>query len=286
MRLSFIGLGAMGYPIAGHLGRKCPPTAVWNRTSGVAASHASEFGTIALADRSASAAPVVFSCLPTSREVAESIAEIAPRLASGSIWVDLTSGDPRAAREAAATLAARGVAYLDAPVSGGLNGARAGNLTVMVGGDARALDEIRPLLLSFATKVVHMGASGTGFAMKAVNNTMLAIHLVSAAEGVRALEREGIDATTALEVLNASSGRTHVTEKLLPAPVANGEFPLTFKLALLAKDAGIGARLMAGESPTPTLTAVTVEALARAVAARGGQVDYLELFASERGDGT
>ncbi len=116
-------------------------------------------------------APVLFLCLPTSEEVG-AVLRAAP-LRPGSVVVDCTSGDPSVSAELAAMLAASGVAWLDAPVSGGVSGAEAGTLTAMVGGDPAVLARVRPLVATFASNIVHAGAQpGAGHALKAVNNLL------------------------------------------------------------------------------------------------------------------
>ncbi|MCY1702248.1 NAD(P)-dependent oxidoreductase [Deinococcus sp. SL84] len=243
MSTAFIGLGAMGYPMAGHLARAFD-TLVWNRTPARAQAHAAEFGSAAYELSSLAHADVIFSCLPTSGEVWEVLRALDGQLEPGSVWVDCTSGHPQAAREQAAWLAERGVHFLDAPVSGGTNGAEAGTLTVMVGGDAAVLERVRPRL-AFAGKVVHVGPTGAGFAVKAVNNALLAVNLWAAGEGLAALKAGGVDLGAALDVINASSGRSNASENLIGQRVLSREFPATFALGLLAKDVGIALDVVA-----------------------------------------
>ncbi|SMB92554.1 NAD(P)-dependent oxidoreductase [Deinococcus hopiensis] len=266
--LAFLGLGAMGRPMAGHLARRTNElggrTLVWNRTASKAEVHAREFGSQAVLLAEVAGADVIFSCLPTSAEVDGVLAELGEHLRPGTVWVDCTSGHPQAAGRQAAELAARGVSFLDAPVSGGTAGAEAGRLTVMVGGPAEALEGVRPDL-AFAGKVVRVGGSGAGFAVKAINNALLAVNLWAAGEGLAALGLGGVDLGAALEVINASSGRSNATENLIGQRVLTREFPATFALGLLAKDAGIAADVVRdARGSAPVLMAV--EALYRAAA--------------------
>ncbi|MCP2013384.1 3-hydroxyisobutyrate dehydrogenase [Deinococcus sp. HSC-46F16] len=265
---AFLGLGAMGAPMAAHLARQARDTGgralVWNRTGAKADAHAREHGSEAAHLSGAARADVIFSCLPTSREVDEVLAELEADLRPGTVWVDCTSGHPEAARRQSAWLAERAVAFLDAPVSGGTAGAQAGTLTVMVGGEADVLDRVRPDL-AFAGKVVHVGGTGAGFAVKAVNNALLAVNLWAAGEGLAALARAGVDVEGALEVINASSGRSNASENLIGQRVLTREFPVTFGLGLLAKDAGIAADVVrAAGASAPVL--MQTEALFRAAA--------------------
>lgn len=277
MRIAYLGLGAMGRPMAANLAARFD-TRVWNRTGAVAEQHAQAHGTTAVADLLDLAdADVVCTCLPTTVEV-EAIARVlAPALAEGTVWLDHTSGDPQQARDLAASLAADGVDYLDAPVSGGTSGAEAGALTVMVGGDADALATVGDVLDAVAGRVVHVGPSGAGMAVKAVNNALLAASLWAGAEGFAALEKAGVPTSVALEVVNASSGRSNATEHLFPQRVVTREFPNTFALSLLAKDVGLArATLDAAGVDGPVLHLVD-RLTAEAAEAIGGDVDHTEL---------
>ena len=250
--VAFIGLGAMGWRMAAHLPKAFADVRVWNRTFSKAQQHAAEFGTTAVPIDQAVQADIIFSCLPTSSEVETLIAEHLPR--TGSIWVDCTSGEPTSAQYLNAHLQARDVAFLDAPVSGQTIGAEKGTLTVMVGGDAEALQRARPAIEPFAGLIQHVGDSGSGFAVKAVNNMLLAVNLWAAAEGFSALKAHGVDVQGALACINASSGKSNATETVLPQRVFNRSFPNTFALNLLAKDAGIALDLVQrAKLPAPVL---------------------------------
>ncbi len=244
MEIGFIGLGAMGGPMAANLAAG-QLTKVWNRTADVAVSHQQEHGTLAVTDlQDLGDVEVVCSCLPTDVEVAAIADVLGPMLAPGTVWIDHTSGDPRGARDVAAALDANGVRYLDAPVSGGTDGAVAGTLTTMIGGEEAVLEQVRPVLERMATSIVHVGPVGAGMAVKAVNNALLATSLWAAAEGLAALTKAGVPASTALEVINAATGRSFATEVLLPEHALTREFPVTFALSLLAKDVGLAQAVL------------------------------------------
>ncbi|KQR40692.1 NAD(P)-dependent oxidoreductase [Deinococcus sp. Leaf326] len=257
---AFLGLGAMGAPMAAHLARRAQDTGgralVWNRTPGRAEAHAAAHGSHAATLDEVAGADLIFTCLPTSAEVDDLIAALEAHLRPGTLWVDCTSGHPEAAPRQRARLAARGVGFLDAPVSGGTGGAEAGALTVMVGGPEAEVEAARPHL-AFAGLVVRVGDTGAGFAVKAVNNALLAANLWVAGEGLATLVRAGVDAGAALEVINASSGRSNVSQNLIPQRVLTREFPATFALGLLAKDAGIAMDLVqTGKGSAPVLAQV------------------------------
>jgi 3-hydroxyisobutyrate dehydrogenase len=275
--IGFIGLGAMGRPMAGNLA-VVAPTMVWNRTRSVAVDHAEAYGTI-VADvlTDLAEADVLVSCLPTTAEVAHVAGLLAPHLGPGVVWIDHTSGDPEASRAVAAELGDHGVAYLDAPVSGGTDGAATGTLTVMVGGDPAVVEDVRWCLEAVGRRIVHVGPLGAGHATKAVNNALLAANLWAAAEGLSALVAAGVAAPLALEVINHSSGRSNVTERLLPERVVTREFPNTFALPLLAKDVRLaGGVLRAAGVDGPVLA--LVERLTDAAADElGPEVDHTAL---------
>jgi 3-hydroxyisobutyrate dehydrogenase len=282
MLVSFLGLGAIGLPMARHLAAPPFQLTIWNRTAAKAdafvAAHpgATRAATPAAAARDAE---FVVTCLPTSREVAALLDGEAGLLATmrpGATLIDCTSGDPATSREIAARLAARGIGFLDAPVSGGTVGAERGTLTVMVGGDPTTLERARPVLAAFGEKIVHCGAVGAGDALKAVNNALLAVHVWSTAEGLAALERAGVRAEVALDVINVSSGRSNTSMNLFPERVLTRVFPRTFRLALLDKEVGIAADLArAGHVPAPLLQ-LTAELFRVAHATLGEEADHVE----------
>ena len=280
MKAAFLGLGAIGWPMAVHVARR-HDLAVWNRTRSRADDFAAEHGSRAAATpaEAVAGAQVVLTCLPTSAEV-ERLLEgphgLEAGLASGALFLDCTSGDPATSRRVASRLGARGVAFADAPVSGGTNGAEAATLTVMVGADDATFTRAVPVLQAFGRRIEHLGPVGAGHAMKAVNNALLAVNIRAFAEGFAALVKSGVPARRALEVLNASSGRSFVTETLVPERVLTGTFPPTFRLALLEKDVGIALDLLNDAGVDGALLRRTRELFREARAALGEQADYLE----------
>src|SRR4051794_33042505 len=249
MHVGFLGLGAMGGPMAAHLARRGPLT-VWNRTPARATAFAAETGArVAPTPRElAAAADVVITCLPSSREV-EALLDgpdgLLAGLRSGGLLLDCTSGDPASSRRIAGRLAERGIAFADAPVSGGTNGPAAAALSVMVGADGATFARARPILAAFGKRIEHVGPVGAGDALKAVNNALLAVNILALGEGLVSLVKAGVAPRIALEVINASSGRSFVSEVLVPERVLTGAWPRTFRLALLDKDVAIARMLLA-----------------------------------------
>jgi 3-hydroxyisobutyrate dehydrogenase len=282
MNIAFLGLGAIGRPMASRIAAARLPLAVWNRTSERAAEFAQQTGarhasTPADAARNAD---VIITCLSTSPDVyslLDGADGLIAGMKNGATLVDCTSGDPGTSRRIAQRLSESGVSFLDAPVSGGVSGAEKGTLTIMVGGDAAVLDRVRPVLETFGQKIVHCGDVGAGDTVKAVNQAFLAIHLLSAAEGLATLVKEGVDPTKALEVINASSGRSNSSMNLIPERVLTRAFPRTFRLALLEKDIGIAAAMARDNRVPAPVTQLTADVFRIARGELGELADHVEI---------
>jgi len=281
MKIGFAGLGAIGAPMAARCAAR-EGLAVWNRTPARAAAFVAEHAGVRLAGTPrelAEGVDAVITCLPTSAEVMALLDGpdgLLAGLAPGTILVDCTSGDPDSSREIAEMLAARGIAFVDAPVSGGPPLAAKGALTVMCGGSPEAVARAEAVVAPFAGRVVHMGPVGAGHAMKAINNALLAVHIVALGEGLVTLAKAGIDPRAAVEVLNASSGRSFVSEALVPERVLTGTWPQMFRLALLEKDIGIADGLAQSLGISAPVLAEVREQY-RALRARLGEsADYLD----------
>ena len=279
--VAFLGLGAIGTPMARQVAQEEFRLSVWNRTGGKAAAFAKAHGArhAETPADAANGADFVITCLATSADV-EALLDgpsgLEAGLRDGAVLIDCTSGDPAASRRISARLATHGVAFLDAPVSGGVAGAEIGTLTVAVGGDAKVLERAMPVLLAFGEKIVHCGPVGTGHALKAVNQAMLAVHIWSLAEGLTALARAGMDPAVALDVINTSSGRSNSSQNLFPQRVLTRAFPRTFRLALLDKDVGIAARALRELKVPSPLIQLTAELMSMAHRELGEDADHVE----------
>ncbi|HVD61619.1 MAG TPA: NAD(P)-dependent oxidoreductase [Gemmatimonadaceae bacterium] len=280
-RVAFLGLGAIGAPMAKHLAKPPFDLTVWNRTS----EKADEFAR----DYAARAAPTpgmavrdaefVVTCLPSSREVEEVLTQpdgILSGLATHSILIDCTSGDPATSREIAAMLGARDVGFIDAPVSGGVAGAKAGALTVMVGANEPELARARSILEAFGKKIVLCGPVGSGHAVKSMSNALLAVHVWSLSEALAALAKLGIQTDIALDVINGSAGRSNVSENLFPERVIGRAFPKTFRLALLDKDIGIAKKLAADAGVAVPIIDLAAQLIHEAHEELGEEADHVE----------
>jgi len=280
-RVAFLGLGAIGAPMARHLVGAEHSLTVWNRTPARREAFAAETGALAARTpaEAVANAEIVITCLPTSQDVAALLDGpdgLLVTMKSGSAFVDCTSGDPATSQHIATRLAERNIGFLDAPVSGGVAGAIAGKLTVMVGGDEVLLERVKPVLEKFGARIVHCGAIGAGDALKAVNNALLAMHIWGTAEGLVALEKMGVRSDVALDVINTSSGRSNASMNLFPERVLTRAFPRTFRLALLDKDVGIAADIARELNVPSPLLQLTSQLFRQAHRALGEEADHVE----------
>jgi 3-hydroxyisobutyrate dehydrogenase len=277
--------------MAGHLAREPFDLVVWNRTPSKAEDFVRQHKA-RVAPTPAEAvknADVVLTCLPSSIEV-EAVLHgdngMLDALRKGAVLVDCTSGDPPTSRSIAAELGGRGVDFIDAPVSGGTVAAKSGTLTVMWGGEALVFERVRPVIEAFGNKIVHAGPVGSGDALKAVNNALLAVHILSTAEGLAVLVKAGVDPKVALEVINASSGRSNTSENLIPQRVLTRAFPRTFRLALLEKDIGIAAVLaddLGARTPVISLAAARFHEAREKLGEEADHVEAVKMIEEENG---
>ncbi|GHE47000.1 NAD(P)-dependent oxidoreductase [Streptomyces capitiformicae] len=201
---------------------------------------------VASVDELADAAEDIILMLPNS-DIVDQVAErIAAAVRSGARCrriIDMSSSEPGRTRRLAPRLAESGIELVDAPVSGGVGGAVAGTLTLMVGGTAEQYERVRPLLEPLGSSIVHVGPVGAGHAIKALNNLMSACSMLITAEAMTVATRFGMDPATALAVVNSASGRSGSTEAKFPKFVLTGTFDSGFTAALMAKDVGIATLL-------------------------------------------
>src|SRR5688572_2570624 len=291
MRVAFIGLGDIGSLMASHLARDPFSLTVWNRTASkardFASKHSAEVATSAA--EAARGAKVVVTCLPSSAEVEAVLhgdQRLLDALERGAVLLDCTSGDPPTSRSIAAELSKRGVGFIGAPVSGGTTAARFGTLTIMWGGEEADFERVRPVIEAFGKKIVHAGPVGAGDALKAVNNALLAVHILSTGEGLAVLVKAGVDPAIALEVINASSGRSNSSENLIPQRVLTRAFPRTFRLALLEKDIGIAAVLaddLGARTPLISLAAARFHEARGRLGEAADHVEAVKMVEQENG---
>lgn len=279
LSVAFLGLGAIGRPMARRIAAAGFPLVVWNRTAGRASSFAAETGAgeARSAGDAAAAADVIVTCLSTSADVEAVLdAGAADAIRRGALVLDCTSGDPATSRRIAHKLSARDVAFVDAPVSGGVKGAVEGTLTVMCGGDKKDIERARPVIEAFGKTIVHCGPVGAGDAVKAGNQALLALTILGTAEVLTALAKSGVSAEVALQVINTSSGRSNASMNLFPERVLTRAFPRTFRLALMDKDVRIAAQIARDEKVPAPLTQLVADLCTLAHAELGEEADHVE----------
>jgi 3-hydroxyisobutyrate dehydrogenase len=268
MNVSFLGLGTMGSAMALNIARAGFPVTVWNRTPGrapdILALGGSEAATPAEAAAAGEVVVVCVSDTPDVEAVLFGPAGAAEGAPAGSVIVDMSTISPTATREFARRL--------DAPVSGGSEGARKATLSIFVGGDADALERVRPVLATMGTTITHCGSSGAGQVVKAVNQVILAGTYVGVAEGLVLAMKSGLDPEIAVAALSGGAAQSWVLANRSERMIAN-DYPLGFRTALHLKDLRIALDLateLGAELPVTALTAALEEDL---VAAGHGDED-------------
>lgn len=247
--IAFIGLGRMGVPMAARLVGAGYTLRGWDLAppARVAASAAG----ITLGASAAEAcrgAVAVITMLPDGQAVRAALEDpaVAAALTAETLVIDMSSADPLGTRALHAALAARGIALIDAPVSGGVARAIDGTLAIMAGGEGAAIDRAEALFAAMGKHLFRCGPPGAGHAMKALNNYVSAAGLVAAVEAVAVGARFGLDPAIMVDVLNASTGRNNSTEVKLKQHILSGGFGSGFPIGLMAKDLATAGRLAAG----------------------------------------
>ncbi|PZO80375.1 NAD(P)-dependent oxidoreductase [Sphingomonas hankookensis] len=241
LRVAFIGLGNMGAPMARRLIAEGFALRAFDADPDVTAT----FGDAAAASAADAArdADVIVTMLPNGAIVRAAIAAIGD-LRPGSVLLDMSSADAAGTVRLGRELAARGVALVDSPVSGGVGLAAEGKLALMVGADDDgALARVQPLLDALGARMIRTGGLGTGHAAKAINNAIAAANIAIAAEGLVIADRFGLSPETLLEVVNSSTGRSGVSETIFKTQILTGAYRQGFALALMAKDVGLAGDL-------------------------------------------
>ncbi|HEY3797052.1 MAG TPA: NAD(P)-dependent oxidoreductase [Caulobacteraceae bacterium] len=240
MKAAFIGLGVMGFPMAGHLARVGHEMAVFNRSPQKARRWAAEFGGDA-ADSVADAVAgreLVALCVGNDADVRQVIAEALPALSAGAIVVDHTTASAKVARDMAEQCAGKGVAFLDAPVSGGQAGAENGQLAIMVGGDAAAVERARPVIGAYAKAVQHMGPPGAGQLTKMANQICIAGVVQGLAEALSFSKRAGLDPAQVYEAISKGAAQSWQMDNRWKT-MAEGKFDFGFAVDWMRKDLGL-----------------------------------------------
>ncbi|MGD0746632.1 MAG: NAD(P)-dependent oxidoreductase [Acidimicrobiales bacterium] len=284
MRIGFIGLGAMGLPMAGHLVTAGHDVTVASRGRGpidaAVAAGAADGGS---ARGVAEASEVIFLCVPNSPEVVEVVDAMLPALGPGRTVVDCSTIDPEVERAQHARVAETGARYLDAPLSGGTAGAQKGTLTLMVGGEAAVLAETEPAMEPFAGLIVHVGGAGMGQVVKLCNQVIYAAQMTATAEATAMAVTSGVDMDKLLLVLTHATGDCVAVRTRLPVPGVIPESPASngwapgFMTDLMAKDVDLAMAYAARQGVSVPTTAAARQLLTAASAAGYGREDFSAL---------
>jgi len=284
-KLAFLGLGVMGYPMAGHLAKAGHDVTVYNRSAAKAAQWVAQHGghgkvaSAATPAEAARGADLVLMCVGNDddvRAVAAGASGALAGMAPGALLVDHTTASAEVAREMHAAAAARGVAFLDAPVSGGQAGAENGKLTIMVGGDATPFALAEPVLAHYAKAVTLMGGPGAGQLTKMVNQICIAGLVQALSEGINFAARAGLDTERVLDVISKGAAQSWQMENRGRTMIAD-KFDFGFAVDWMRKDLGIClAEARANGSALP-VTALVDQFYARVQAQGGGRWDTSSL---------
>jgi 3-hydroxyisobutyrate dehydrogenase len=288
-RVTFLGLGTMGAAMAANVAKAGFPLTVWNRTPGRASSLVEQGATEASSPADAATnADLIVICVSDTPDVEEVLFGpngAAEGAKSGSLVIDCSTIAPAATRDFAKRLADGGVAMVDAPVSGGSEGAQKATLTIFVGGDAGDVDRARPVLEAMGKTITHVGPIGSGQAVKAVNQVILAGAYLGVAEGVVLAMKSGLDLPQVVDALGGGAAQSWVLANRSARMIEN-DYPLGFKVGLHRKDLGIAldlARELGAELPVSEFASQLedkliadghadedMSAVARAIRARAG----------------
>ena len=272
-KLAFIGLGVMGYPMAGHLAKAGHDICVYNRTANKAEAWTGEHGGQSAASPAdvAAGAEIVFTCVGNDDDVRAVVLGATGALAgmeAGAVLVDHTTASADLARQLEAAAGAAGVGFLDAPVSGGQAGAENGALTVMVGGDEAQFDRARAVMEAYAAAVTLMGPVGAGQLTKMANQICIAGTVQGLSEGLDFAVRAGLDGKRVVDVISkGAAGSWQMTNR--GATMVDDEFDFGFAVDWMCKDLGI-ALAEAGKNQARLPVTALVDQFYREVRAMGG----------------
>ena len=259
-RIGFVGIGNMGWPMAANLARAGFPLTVFDTDRMRGPRFAGEFNAKAASSLGelGRAADIVVTMLPTGAIVRAALLEsengaLAVSLARGAaaqeraVVIDMSSSEPVGTQQLGEALAKRGIALVDAPVSGGVPRAEAGTLTLMIGGeDEAAIGKALPVLEAMGKQLFRTGPLGSGHAMKALNNYVAAAAFIASTEALRVGRRFGLAPDAMMDIMNASTGRNFNSEMTMKQHVISQKYATGFQLGLMAKDVKIAADLAEG----------------------------------------
>jgi 3-hydroxyisobutyrate dehydrogenase len=279
--IAFFGLGRMGTPMTGRLVAAGYDVRGYDVDDGARRRFAGarEGDAPATAADAVEGAAALVLMLPDSGAVRDALSSpgVLDALPSGGLVVDMGSSDPTQTRELAGEVERRDLAFVDAPVSGGVVGAEAGTLTIMVGGDAGAVARCLPMLDELGGNILHVGSTGAGHALKALNNLLSATHLLASIEVLRVGRRFGLDPETMVAAINTSTGRSWSTEHKLPRFVIPERFDAGFAMRLMNKDVQIALELAHATGTAVPLGDATGVLWQQAAATLPADADHTEI---------
>ena len=278
--IGFIGLGRMGVPMSSVLASAGYRVRAFDVLAPAREAAAVTDGVRAVSSGvdAASGADAVVLMLPSSDSVSRVLQDgLLDAMAAGSLLVDMSSSDATRTTELAVQVRKRGVRFVDAPVSGGVAGARAATLTIMAGGEEADVSDCRPMLEALGREVRHVGGIGAGHALKALNNLLSATSLLASSEALIAAQRFGLDPDLVLEVVNQSSGRSWSTEHKLPTFVLPETFDSGFPLSLMVKDMRLALRLASSVGAPAALGEAVFALWEEAAEALSPDADHTEI---------
>ena len=240
MKVAFIGLGVMGYPMAGHLARAGHDVEVYNRTRAKADQWAAEYGGAVAASvaEAAEGRELVAMCVGNDADVRAVADQALPNLSPEAILVDHTTASAHLARALAEEAARKGSFFLDAPVSGGQAGAEAGQLAIMVGGESEAVERARPVIGAYAKAVQHIGGPGAGQLTKMVNQICIAGVVQGLAEAIHFAGRAGLDRALVYEAISKGAAQSWQMDNRWKT-MGEGKYDFGFAVDWMRKDLGL-----------------------------------------------
>lgn len=280
--LGVIGLGRMGGPVAQRLLQSGFPVRVWDIDAAARAPFEGNSGArVASPGEMARACAVIFFVVPSSKEIAvcfDGKDGILPNARKRLVIVDLTTSDPVETRKLARRATRKGIDYLDAGMSGGPAGILAGTLALMIGGDAKVLARVKRYLTPFAQHVFHLGAPGSGHAMKLIHNMVLHTIFLATCEGARLAEKMGMRVKDMIDVCNVSTAFSYASRHRFPNNILNGSWNAQARIYNPYKDVGIAVRLAKECGADVELGNRTLAFLEKAVARGMVEEDYSLLY--------
>ncbi len=280
MKIGFAGLGVMGAPMAGHLVRAGHEVAGFNRSPAKTRAWADSCGGrfAATVAEAAADAELFILCVGDDHDVRQVVMQALPHLAADAVVVDHTTTSAKVAREMAALAAGQGAAFVDAPVSGGQAGAEAGQLSVMAGGDAAALERAEPVLRAYAKAVQHMGPSGAGQLTKMVNQICIAGVVQGLAEAVHFAQTAGLDTDAVYEAVSRGAAQSWQMDNRWKT-MAEGRFDFGFAVDWMRKDLGLVLEEARANGSHLSLTALVDQFYSEVQAMGGSRWDTSSLAA-------